>query len=1112
MTKHRFFFTVGSFAATMAAYAFYSQMLVPFILPAKDAVSNVTTQPPRNLENKELLGKLFEPDSWVFDGTDRLTVQDGGLEILYNKLENLNENQYQVSPCAVLMFPNNHRELTPEEKYRQAVVLEASNYAVLELTGDILSGNIQFKSGQFGGTVTIRSDMKKPDTSDDLKVTTSDVSFDFNQIQTRNRVDFQFGPNRGNGSRLIIELANADETKKGNPPNTVKRIELQQLGELRLYVSDKKSADALALPSSPPTQQKSAEQLSEVIVTCKGVVDSSADPNNPSQWLLTFRDQVDVIRPTMGGAADKLTCQQLEIAFGEKANNIANLTANRSSNERPESNKSPLSRFNSFEPLQVKATGTPVIAASPSTKSFQAVGNELTLDLVRDELSLLGGNSISLLYDQFKMSGKALYYAYDRNGGIGKLDMPDAGTLEGRAGAADAKTFRLTWSDQLKVLPDKNDPALTLVQIQGSPKIQVQGIGDATADEVFLWCDTNKKNADATSANGNLLSANSNLSGRSNAEWDLKTILLHKRVLLKTEDGECTTNELKITFQEPPAQSNASGGNGVAAAGNGTAAAGNGAAAAGNRSQATPASQASQASGRGGALRLPVSLLSGNGVSASGTQGNQTSPTSRQTPKSSYTVYADQIEILASMVGQETLVDQIIMTKSVKLDERALAGAASDPIHLSGAKVHIRKPDSPETSVTIFGDSKITGGHAMFIGRGVTLMGANINVDRAKNLFWVDGQGRLEISAQAVAGASATGNTASATRNAGNTGNNLNSSFAKLFGSNPQTAAANANKAIIIDWRGSMEFDGQRLFFIKDVDVNYSLMAINKSERIEVYLAKPFRFFEKDDAGEVEAERIVVRGNIDIDRDAYDAAGQTSRAHIKLTAIEVFPKTGSFKGLGPGHISSIFNMKAKDSQLLNGAGNPSMQSAASSQEPPKSQLLLPKSGVMSDGLKFLQCDFFGSAEGNYNTGQIVFRDKTVTVICPVQTFRDVVNVNNTRNIIANGMRLECNQLTLNQNKIALSNAASIEMKAEGNTRIEMTHENRYYIANADKIMFDQAKNLLTFMGNVYSDAVLSSAANMNAPTQRYASAKRIELNLVTREGRVDGISGNFFIP
>jgi len=1074
MSKSRFFFTFGSFVVTLAVYLVYAQVLVPMILPAKES-AKIVSLPPRTVENKELLAKLFKPDSWVFAGTDHLTVQEGGIEILYNKLEILSESQYQVSPCAILIFPNNHAELPPEEKYRQAVVLEASNNALLELSGNILSSDIQFKSGQFGGVVTIRSDMKKTDASDNLNVVTSNVSFDFNQIQTRERVDFQFGPNRGNGSRLIIELANTDETKKGAAPNTVKRVELQQLGELRLYVPEKKSSETMLSPASSPVSSQqnlqNAEQLSEIIVTCKGVVDSSADPNNPSQWMLTFRDQVDVIRPTMGGAADKLNCQKLEIAFGEKTSSNG-ITTNVAANVEKNDAKNSLSRFNSFEPLQVRATGSPVIASSPSTKNFQAVGNEITLNLVRNELSLLGGNSISLLYDQFTMTGKALYYAFDRNGGTGKLDMPGAGTLEGRAGNADAKTFKLSWSEQLKVLPDKNNPALTLIQIQGSPKVQVQGIGDAAADDVFLWCDTNKKNKTA--------SANRALPDTGNMNLDLKTILMQKRVLLKTDNGECTTNELKITFQEPSAN--------VAA----NAAPIQRTTRYPNPQQITRTTTANNTNNTTATAKLSQLSIFGNGTNA----------------KSSYTIYADQIEMLAAMVGKETLVDQIIMTKGVKLDERPAAGNAGEPIHLSGAKVHIRKPNSPEMTATIFGDSSVTGGHAMFTGRGVTLMGANINVNREKNLFWVDGQGRLEISSQTVS---------NATNNNGSSGNNLTNGFAKLFGSNTPTTSANtktntnADKAILIDWRGSMEFDGQRLFFIKDVDVNYSLMAINKSERIEVYLTKPFRFFEKDNANDVEAERIVVRGNIDIDRDGYGETGQTDCDHIKLTAIEFYPKTGNFKGLGPGHISSIFNMKAGNAanSLLPGINNTAANNVSTT-----SSTTTNRSGITGDGLKFLQCDFTGSAEGNYNTGQIIFRDKVVTVLCPAQTFRDVINVNNTRSIIANGMRLECNQLTLNRNKLPLSNAASVEMKAEGNTRIEMTCDNRYYIANADKIMFDQAKNLLTFMGNAYSDAVLSSAANMNAPTQRYGSAKRIELNLATREGRVDGASANgiFLIP
>jgi hypothetical protein len=387
--------------------------------------------------------------------------------------------------------------------------------------------------------------------------------------------------------------------------------------------------------------QNSAEQLSEVIVTCRGIVDSSADPTNPSQWLLTFRDQVDVIRPTMGGAADKLTCQKLEIAFGEKF--VENgLTSNTMSNSDKNDTKNSLSRFNSFEPLQVKATGSPVIAASPSTKNFQAVGNEITLDLVRNELSLLGDNSIFLLYDQFTITGKSLYYAYERNGGMGKLDIPGAGTLEGRVGNTDPKTLKLAWSDQLKVLPDKNNPALTLVQIQGLPKVQVQGIGSAAADEIFLWCDTNKKNQNASSANHALPDGN-------NMDLDLKTILMQKRVLLKTENGECTTNELKITFQEPTTN--------VAAR---------------TATTATPIQYATHDPNPQQTTRTTVTNTSANNTSANARLsqlsifGNGTDQN-----KSSYGIYADRIEN-ACVNGWQGNADQ-----SNHSDEKRQIGRAS---------------------------------------------------------------------------------------------------------------------------------------------------------------------------------------------------------------------------------------------------------------------------------------------------------------------------------------------------------------------------------------------------------------------------------------------------
>ncbi|MCL2120204.1 MAG: LptA/OstA family protein, partial [Planctomycetaceae bacterium] len=995
--------------------------------------------------------------------------------------------QLRVSPCIVLWFPNNHKELTPEEKYRQAVVLEATNYALLDIDGNIFSSRLQLRSGQLNGVVTIRSQMKDPGPSDDIELVTSDVFFNFNGIRTQQRVDFQFGPNSGHGYGLTIQLANTDESKKGEMPNTVKRIELRKLGELRLYVESdalnySSDTDRAAMPlrhvasypqatsqsnmfelrpTSPPTtspvtpttpgistplsgassavRPSPTPNQSEVLVRCNGVVDFDADPVALGQWLLTFRDQVNVIRTNPQGASDQLNCRELTVTFGQKEDL-----------QKPNADDHPLAGFGSLSPLRVRAlgdAGSPVNVRSPENKGFQAIGKEMVLDLVRKELSMPRSDEMSVLYDRFKIKGKALYYAPDGNDGPGKLDMPGGGTLEGTTGTDGGKPFKLTWNDGLKVLPDKDDPNLTQIQILGKPQVELADIGTVSGDEILISCDMSK------SMSGGTRPASTIAGTGGNFDVDPKVIQVRKNVILKTDSGEILTNDLKIWFHQPDmaAQTTRSVSRYPGPQ---------------LRSQTSAATTTSQSN---------LSQLSFFGKSSDGS-------------KSSFTVRADEVEVQAAVVGGEMAVEQILLMKNVKLDEKTSV-AGEESIHISGQTARIIDPYSEQLSVTILGDNTA---YAVFRGRGINLVSSNINVDRANNRFFVDGRGELRILQQAAGTA---------------TGRSESGSFSKLFTSPGNTTAA--NQAIIIGWAGSMDFDGKILSFIKDVNVNFSMMAINKSERVEVHLTKPFRFFEKDNTNDIEPERVVIRGNIDLERDTFaeNNGGQLTHECIRLTAVEIFPITGAFKGLGPGYVSAIFqdNGDRSSSLLSSGTGNTSVRST-----PATGTTASTASGLFGKGLKFMQCNFNGSVEGNYNTGQVTFYDRVVTMLCPSGSFRDVINTNNTRNIVANGMLLECNKLEITQ--LQLGGSKTVDLKADGNTLIEMTYDNRYYIANADKIKFEQGKNLLTLEGNQYTGVELYEGANLNALTTKRASGERIYFNPVTNEVRFEGLSMQTRIP
>jgi len=1108
MNKSRMIFVAACILATLTLFSLYAFVVVPVVLPVKERT--ILPQPPDKgqPQNRELLEILFPPDSWVFEKTDMISFSDDAGYILYKDSDFLDNYQVRVSPCVVLWFPGNHKELSPAEKYRQAVVLEAANYAMLDFDGPfVISGRPpQLVSGELKGLVTIRSDMKNPGPSDDIKLKTSDVFFNNNQIQTQNEVDFLFGPNNGRGRNLSIHLANTDESKKGEIPNTIKRIELQHLDDLHLYVEN----DALnystgvnrtvstpyrhtvAYPQTPTqsdllrlrpessngTQNRNQggnmtqvpqsglssasatpTNLSEVFIQCKGFVDLVADSDTLGQWLLTFRDQVNVIRTTQG-ASDQLNCRELTVTFGQKQD------GNTTVGSQNKADAGTLTNFGSLTPLRVKAVGdagSPVVVRSPENKNFQAKGRQMVLDLLRKELSLTPGDKersaasqddeVSLLYDKYIIKGKSLYYAYESDNGPGKLDMPGGGTLEGMTGTDANQRFKLKWSERLLILPDEKTPNLTRIQILGKPEVELDNVGTGSSDEIRILCDMSKKNSAGTGQTASFAPADADF------DADLKTIVMQKNVRLKMNNGEILTNELVVNFHQP-----------------GTAV---GTARTVSRYPDPQIRNQTPATNTNGKLSQ-MSIFGNNDGS-----------------KSTFTIRADLVEVLASVIDKDTTVDQIILTKNVKLDEKT-ADTTQEAMHISGQKVHITQPDSEQMTVEISGDNTVSGGPAMFQGRGVVLLGANININRATNRFWIDGPGQLRISQQTVSAAGSRGGTGG---------------FDKLF-TTPSNSGPE-NQTVIIDWTRSMSFDGRVLEFIRDVNVNYSRMAINKSDSVRVRLTQPFRFFEKNNnTDNIEPEWVEIRGNIDLERDSFaeNNGAQLTHDHIRMTAIEFFPITGAFRGLGPGSISSIFmdTGDSANSLLPNGA-------TAVRTTPTTSNATTPiatatgTTGLFDPGLKFLQCNFHHSVEGNYKTGQVTFYDRVVTMLCPAASFRDAIDTNNTRKIVANGMLLECNKLEIVQPPQSGGNK-TVDLKAEGNTRIEMTYDNRYYIAIADKIKFEQGKNLVMLEGNRYSGVELYEGAGLDAPMQKLPSGERVWFNPVTRDLRTEGLRMQSSIP
>jgi len=707
----------SSFAVVLMMFWAYVLIAVPLIEPSADPhrgdqVSAAEWQRRRSEGGGRLreLEGLFPKGAWELENPKIL--ESDRVKLLLQDYVNRGDGTVEIRPCTMIFTPDESAS-GQDQPERSAVVLQAPEGAILRFDQPLDPRRAKvgrLEGGQFLGEITIRSNGKLPDASDDLLIVTRDVDLTQERIATSHPVDFRLGPNYGRGREMQINLlagesqANSEEPKRALQIRGVESFELRYLERLHLELAEEKPS--LQKKPAAEDQRSVADAAVPVEITCRGPFRF-----NLARQVATFEDQVSVLRIHPVGPSDQLNCELLSIYFVERPNAAGGESQSQAAGGRQRGSGA----WKNLRPQRIEAEGHPVVAYAPS-QQIAARGERLEYDLQSGQVRLGGSGEVFLSQGPNEIHARELQYTPVPER-LGKVVAEGPGWLRGQATGQTERQSEAHWNKRLQISPDQGNSQYQVISLTGGAAFSLVGMGELTAEEIHFWLRESPPEGNGSQPRLQpdrmlALSAarNRSASGVPGSGRDVK---------IRSSQLSATVGQLNVWFEPDP-----------------------------NRDG--PAQNGSQ---------LPIAHRRGGAESWRGAAGHifkVTGPQKADPPageparagreyagpsqdESHFEIVGDLLQAKVSLDPRKPQLSRLRVDGDVRLFETHGAGPDEQPLAVRGDRIEVVDVGGPRSAVTV------TGGPAHFEGRGLALTGSNINLDRGSNRLWVDGPGRMEL-------------------------------------------------------------------------------------------------------------------------------------------------------------------------------------------------------------------------------------------------------------------------------------------------------------------------------------------------------------------------------
>ena len=1032
-------------ALMIGAYSAYAKFAVPVIEGPVDQVRrSVAVAPvslPEKQDNKSRLFKLLRNNAWELGSCKTLFTNSGTL--LFQEMTRVdNEGTYTLTPFTMIM--NDHESGTAFAAKLDPTVpptVLRCGEAKLKFDGPLtLTGksSMKMRSASLNGEVTIFRPSQSPDKDETLKLLTQNVQVDTQRILTFSEVAFSFGPHKGSGKNLTIDLthhADADQNilKNFSSIQGISRIELLRLDRLLIDPS------ALATDPTPQDTLEAAEKSAAIFnasqapleIICSGPFVFDYDNHSATFQQKVYGKQLDQF-------GDNLSCETLTVTFDDTPQTSMPI------NQGPATNGLNIKYLSAIGTTDQPAV---IIANSRQTK---ITGDELQFDSAKNEVIASSADTVTVVAPEINVRARTLKYELTEDKSLGNLQAIGPGEFFRRTDDPRQNLFA-RWKRGLTIRPHHENQKLIVVD--GEAEFLVQDDTQVTSDQINIVLHELKiadqieyRPAEAFSDKRvTILSPNlDGVAGKLIARWPVPDLTKelsfappqlnrhNKHRVMRPQFPQAVIDELQPQTRlqrltDSPARPNFA----------------------------------------------PLRLAAHEEADRAQTTGaaEQSTPKERVSFKQFIRFKTDSVELEMKQDGDKLQLADLRMDGNTVIHQLPEKGSPQPPLKVNGDTVRIVPQGDQIFRLLVAGKKDAL---ATVNSEGLAISGEDIHLDQQANKVWVAGNGMVNIKQ---------------TEDDKNRENPIQLASATV--ETPDQLAPRGD--IDVEFAGGMVFDGSKIYFERNVmmtsygDETEDERSVTKtlSQALSVELANRVDFSQLSSGqtiGDVRMNEMVLVNQITEDQRVFKshAGNDDPRMNSTDTPIifqnETFDRTGRLAqqsrvvvpratinaatntvyASGPGKIFS----HQKGSEGLARIGGLDRLGSAPGQSA--------QQGRKKNQINFLQVNFDDRLVANLGQKQLNITGNIRTLFSPARNFDFSLDPDTTDRLPAGAVRLRCENMQLSQWFPSGAEKAQNEIIATGNTHVTSPT----FEATSDRISYNDGNDQMVVEGTSRSPANL----------------------------------------
>ena len=405
---------------------------------------------------------------------------------------------------------------------------------------------------------------------------------------------------------------------------------------------------------------------------------------------------------------------------------------------------------------------------------------------------------------------------------------------------------------------------------------------------------------------------------------------------------------------------------------------------------------------------------------------------------------------------QQGELTEATVVDNVRVEETQTAKPDDLPLLVTGQWLHATEAGSPQAKVTV------TGAPAHMQGRGMSLTGPNIHIDRGANRLTMEGPGWME----------------------------------KFLDRDLENRPLSQPGTMKIDWQKGMVFDGRKAHFQDSVKVTGETQLL-RTGWLDVCFQRPISFSEAQPQQQPTVEKLICGDGVAIENRGMDHGQPDSYDRMYLQNFELNNLSGDFHGDGPGWLVRVQRGSGQGFMVpggpLAGPGGAAVQPVGLG---PRSQAPDPNQKTCIH-LKFVK-----SLTGNKFRKTCEFHGQVRAAYAPVDSWTATLESDNPNVLGPQSFVLHCNDLAVDDmSPMSGSGSRNVELTGSGNVKAEST----IYTARCYRLTYSQQKDMMILDGDGRSDAELFKQEGGEGTAESHVSAQQIQYFPRTNQAIVNGV-------